>query len=187
MRVLIIITDVRDTDLIPMRLVIAGNKVVHIRNEQFGFLLCRIRCDLRVFAVHFGTERNLLRSGHLDIELYIAYDQQILVGQTATSVLAFLDLTLAVVIQTELLEHVHLGLEAFIYRHFDSGICAAQVSGFHIDALVDHRQVFLQVGCFQLVPHGGVAVLDIFLSDKDRRSGLAGVTVERLVQTGTDA
>ena len=72
-RVNVVVLHVRNTNLIPVLLVITRNNILYIRNEQFSLSLLRINCLCRIVAEELRLEYERIGRTEFDIELTVTY------------------------------------------------------------------------------------------------------------------
>ena len=178
--ILVVILDHRDTNHIPMLLVVTRNSIFYVRNQQFGFGLVRIHRLRSIFAIELGSEIERVGSTDTDIEFYIAEAVNSLSRYVMRSALTFLNRAFAIVRQTVFLEHVGLGEQTFVNSYVHFGITCACVLGDDAEYFVIKVFVFLQISRIEFVPHLGISRLTVLLTHVDRKCVITGVSGEGL-------
>ena len=110
----VVIADIRDTNHIPVLLVVTRNNVIHVRNNERCLSLVRINSLRSIRTCESRAEYERVSSTNLDIEFYITERVNSLSRNIMGLAITLSDGTLTVVLQSELFQHICLREQTFV-------------------------------------------------------------------------
>ena len=181
----VVVLDIRDTYLIPVRLVVARKRILYVRNEELSLLLCCIRSDRSVLAVELRLEYERVRRTNLDVKFYITDTVNSLCRYIMRFRFALLEGSLAAIHE----QVIFLLIFCFVtivngYFHFRSTHTGVLTD--HVQYLVVQVFILLQVSRLHLIPHLGVRRLGIERIQTNRKCILRIVTAKCLHEFSTE-
>ena len=181
----VVILDIRDTYLIPVRPVVARKRILYVRNEELSLLLCCIRSDRSVLAVELRLEYERVRRTNLDVEFYITDTVNSLCRHIMRFRFTLLEGSLAAIHE----QVIFLLIFRFVtivngYFHFRSTHTGVLTD--HVHYLVVQVFLLLQVSRLHLIPHLGVRRLGIERIHTNRTCILRIVTAICLHEFSTE-
>ena len=183
----IVILDIRQTNEIPVFLVVARDLVIHVRYYHLRIFLVRIYRSRSIISTKRAGEVDGVSGANLDIELEIAYSIDSLCRNIMRFRLTFLEFALSVfLIDSVFLEEVSLRQQTFVNSHFDGRLTGACILSDDVQRLIEERLICFQISGLHLIPHLGISALTIRLTHTDRQCVISAVTAERFYQLSTE-